>query len=143
MIIDLLSESDTTFIGVIGENIAWKYLGKRLHSIDRFLDNRLIERLKKTQIQYIESLFREGKKWSFDFISLRGSYKNPEPYLIEVKTSRPGKRKRGLKGNWTRRSRGKWTKEDIEEAKKLGFRLLIVNVQLLDDWKFEVTERQL
>ncbi len=33
--------------------------------------------------------------------------------------------------------------EDIEEAKRLGFKLLLVNVQLIDNWKFEVTSTEL
>jgi len=133
MIIDLLNEKDTSFIGIIGEDIAWKYLrDQRIVPINKLLfgddflrlsRERLKGRLEERQIEYLESLVRGGRKWSFDFIALKG-FEKPEPYLIEVKTSRPGKRKHGLKGNWDRRSRRGWTKEDIEEAKRLGFRLL-------------------
>ncbi|MCK4274479.1 MAG: hypothetical protein KAW90_06255 [Dehalococcoidales bacterium] len=152
MLIDLLKEKDTSFIGIIGEDIAWKYLrDQRIVPINkflfgdeflRFLRDRLKGRLKEKQIQYLESLAREGSRWSFDFIALKG-YEKSEPYLIEVKTSRPGKSKHSLKGNWSRRSRKGWTKKDIEEAKSLHFKLLLVNVQFLDNWKFEVTSREL
>ena len=152
MIFDLLNEKDTTFVGIIGEDIAWKYLrDQRIVPINkftwgdtflRFLRERLKNRLKEEQIQYLESLVRADSRWSFDFIALK-DFEKPEPYLIEVKTSRPGKSKRGLKRNWARRSRKGWTKEDIEEAKRLGFKLLLGNVQLIDNWKFEVTSREL
>jgi len=152
MLIDLLNERDTRFIGIIGEDIAWKYLcDQHIVPINKFLwgeeflrslRKRLKERLNEEQIQYLESLAREGSKWSVDFIALKG-YVKPEPYLIEVKTSRPGKSRHSLKGNQARRSRKGWTQEDIEEAKRLGFKFLLVNVQLIDNWKFEVTAREL
>ena len=152
MLIDILNERDTSFIGIISEDIAWKYLcDQGIVPINkftwgdkflRFLRERLKDRLKEGQIQYLENLAKDDSKWSFDFIALKG-YKKAEPYLVEVKTSRPGKRKHGLKGDWSRRSKKGWTKDDIEEAKRLGFKLLLVNVQLIDDWKFEVTSREL
>ena len=152
MLFDLLNERDTSFIGIIGEDIAWKYLcNQGIVPINKFiwgdeflrlLREKLRDRLKEKQIQYLENLARDASKWSFDFIALKG-FKKAEPYLIEVKTSRPNKRKHGLKGNWARRSRRGWTKEDIEEAKQLGFKLLLVNVQFIDNWQFEVASREL
>ena len=143
MIIDLLVIRDTSLVGTIGELIARKYLHSEHITAFKFRSDSefLNSFLNKKQIKYLKDLAEHGPNWSWDFIGIRHASK--ENYLIEVKTSRLGKRKHGLKGNQSRRSRKGWTKEDIEEAKRLGFKLLLINAQFIDNWKFEVTSKEL
>ena len=92
------------------------------------------------QIHYVTELVLEGSTWCWDFVGYRRD--SEEPYLIEVKTSRVGK-KYGLKSSWSGRSRKGYSAEDLERAKSLGFKLLLVNVGLLVNWQFEVVDREL
>jgi hypothetical protein len=57
-----------------------------------------------------------------------------EVYLVEVKTRQDRTRLGGLKGR---------IPEDIQKAKSLGFKPLIIRVALLDNWTFEVTCEEL
>lgn len=101
----------------------------------------LAKDFKEEQIQYVRHLFHEGPTWGWDYVGY--DRYGEEVYLIEVKTSRPGKKKRGLKGSWSGRSRRGYGPEDLERAKALGFKLLLVNVELLDNWQFHVFHREL
>ena len=88
----------------------------------------------------------KGPKWGVDIIATvrkPGDLWCGPLHLVEVKTSRPGKEKRGMTSNMRRASRRAWRPEDLEKLKALGMKFLLVNVQFLHDWQFEVSEREL
>ena len=102
MIIDLLTIRDTSLVGTIGELIARKHLHSEHIAAFKFRSDSefLNSFLNKKQIKYLQDLTEHGPNWCWDFVGIRHASK--DSYLIEVKTSRLGKRKHGLKGNWAR-----------------------------------------
>lgn len=140
---DLSATKDTGLIGAIGETIAWQYLWERGviafelgHGRPSFkpigvpvhLDRGLTEQ----QIRFLGEA-REHLSW--DFVG----YLRNQACLIEVKTSRPGKPTDGLRPQ----GRKGMDRDSIEEARRLGFTLLLVNVELTEDWQAIVTDREI
>ena len=152
MTIDLLNVRDSALTGTIGELIAWKYLRMRkgvmswwfggFPHLVRFpfrkgeLDYG-IHGLGKCQIDYLKRLPR-----SYDLIAVKrkrlptGAVANEveEAYLVEVKTTEDKRRRGNFKGKLP---------EDIREAKSLGFKPLVIIVELLNNWTYQVTCREL
>lgn len=151
---ELLHTTNTSMIGAIGERIAWYYLfheGITAHkwgSLEEGGPNWHSYRwLTEEQKHFLKDWEQRGETWVWDFIGIRfGPFQdhyNQKVYLIEIKTSRPGKAKRGLKGNWRGRSRGAISQADLERAKQLCFHLLLINVELAANWECVVTPREL
>ena len=152
MIIDLLNVKDSALTGTIGELIAWKYLRMRkgvmswwfggFPHLVRFPFRKgevdyEIRGLEKRQIEYLKAMPRR-----YDLITVKRkrlptgevTEEVEEVYLVEVKTRQDRTRLGGLKGK---------IPEDIQKAKSLGFKPLIIRVALLDNWTFEVTCEEL
>ena len=100
----------------------------------------LLRDFEEQQSRYVVDLIEYGHTWGWDFVG-HGRY-SKDVYLIEIKTSRVGKKYR-LKSSWSGRSRREYERADLGKAKSLGFKLLLVNVELLDNWQFEVSDREL
>ncbi len=157
---DLLNTKDTGLVGAVGETIAWQYLHKNgiiavsfglgrpwfigktendevKSSFDRFLKHTW---LTKRQLDYLVNLQEKGpRRW--DFIAIRArdiGKKRKKMYLVEVKVNRKRKSRHDLRGSM----KGK-IPEDLEKAKSLGFVPLLLIVNLLGNWEFEVTSREL
>lgn len=154
MVVDLLSTKDTGLVGAVGEIIAWQYLwengivGFSFGQGRPWFTNKLIEQqptfyrswLKKKQLNYLNNLEEDGpRRW--DFIGTRPrehGKRNRTVYLIEVKVRRKGKSRHDLRGTL----KGK-IPQDLEMEKSLGFVPLLLIVDMLDNWKFEITSREL
>jgi hypothetical protein len=157
---DLLNTKDTGLAGAVGETIAWQYLWRNgmiafsfglgrpwfigkmetdevKSSFDRFLEHPW---LTKRQLDYLANLKEKGpRRWDFVATRLRDIGKKRRTiYLVEVKVKRQGKSRHDLRGSL----KGK-IPEDLEKAKSLGFVPLLLIVDLLDNWEFEVTTRGL
>lgn len=80
----------------------------------------------------------------FDFVGIRRKWSWTKrdyiitPYLIEVKTTGP----RGERKDLYELMKGK-IPQKVEEAKAVGFKVLLVVVKLLDEWKYAVTRQEL
>jgi len=147
VIIDLLKEKDTGFIGAIGELVAWKYLLRHKGIFCLSLTGNakafagtwyneselLTEGLNKQQVDYLKDLAQhiDSSEPAYDFVG-PFSGKTRFRYLIEVKTTRRGRL------HSTRKKA-----EEIMLAKSLGFTPLVVHVEFLQGWKFKVTCKQL
>lgn len=158
MVIDLLSTNDSSLIGAIGEIIAWKYLWSRKIRAHRFASeypwlrdypmNRLnfeFPWLNKQQVEYLRNLWQRGpRRWDFIGVKYKRDssgavHSEPEEvYSIEVKTRRIGRERHDLSGLF----KGKIS-EDIPEVKSRGFKPLLIIVDLLDNWKFKITYKEL
>jgi hypothetical protein len=148
VIIDLLKEKDTGFIGAIGELAAWKYLWrhKKIYCLGFRGETRAFagtwdescRGLNKKQGDYLVSLLKgiDYSERAYDFIGPSFVDSTTDVtcfrYLVEVKTTRQGR----LHGS--RRTAG-----EIRKARSLGFIPLLVHVELLSNWKFKVTCKQL
>lgn len=153
MIVDLLSVKDSALIGTIGELFAWKYLRMRKGVLPKWFGggphflrypfrrgevNYKINGLNNSQIEYLKKIPRR-----YDLIAVKRRRYESSPfvgepeeiYLAEVKTTCGGAHLGG-------KMREK-IPEDVQEAKSLGFRPLLIIVELLENWKFEVTCREL
>lgn len=152
---DLSATKDTGFIGAIGETIAWRYLSTRgIIALklgaggplgDRTdIFSRPENRLTEEQLRFLGSA-REHLSWDFVGYSRQDSARHSiEPSgtqacLIEVKTGRPGKRVDGFRPE----GRKGMTPEDLRAARRLGFKLLLVHVELTDDWQAIVTDQEI
>ncbi|MEK7807082.1 MAG: hypothetical protein AAB528_05035 [Chloroflexota bacterium] len=140
---DLNLTKDTGLIGAIGETIAWQYLwdrgiiafelgGGRPSFKPRETFAQLQDRLTGEQLLFLGDT---GEHVSWDFVGYSGS----RACLIEVKTSRPGKTKDGLRPI----GRRGMALEDLQEARRLGFTMLLVNVELTDGWEAIVTDQEI
>ena len=150
-VFDLNQTKDSGLIGAIGETIAWQYLWERglsalelgcgrpsfkaVPRLDGFARKDGKHGLEDAQARYLEALLANTKEWSWDFVACLGN----QAYLIEVKTSRPRKPKDGLRSD----QRKGMSPDSLRRAKQLGFKMLLVNVELLDDWQCKVTQREL
>jgi len=155
-IYDLSETKDSSLIGTIGEILAWKYLWrKRIHAykiggwyptypLGGDNPKYKLSELSKEQNNYLKRMYLHGPR-RFDFVGIkRGrwnwakrSYKIT-PYLIEVKTTGLIGERKDLYG----RMIGKIS-EDIKEAKAKGFKILLIIVKLLENWKYTVTCQEL
>lgn len=152
MIFDTLDTKDTGLVGAIGEVIAWQYLWKNRIVASRFGQGRpwFIDKLRgeaepdfqrswftEQQTNFLIDLFKQSpRRW--DFVGIR-HYPPEQRYLVEVKTRRPRKNRHDLRGSL----KGLIT-EDQKRAMSLhGFKPLLVVVGLLDNWRFEVTLKEL
>jgi hypothetical protein len=153
---DLLNAKDTGLVGAIGETIAWQYLwekgvlaysfgagrpwftGKPVSEVQSGFDHWFdTSWLSKRQVDYLNDLWR-GRSPRWDFVAIkRGDQlkKCKRIYPVEVKTRRSGKNRHDLRGSM----RGK-IPEDIGKLRRLGFRPLLLVVEFLDNWKFEIME---
>jgi hypothetical protein len=147
MTIDLMSVRDSALIGTIGELIAWKYLRMRKGVLSywfggfphliRFPFRRgdfdyEIHGLGKHQIEYLKTMPR-----TYDLIAAKRTPfvgEVEEVYLVEVKTTQDRTRRGKFKGR---------IPEDIQEAKSLRFKPLLIIVEFLDNWRFQVTCEEL
>ena len=142
---DILATKDTSEVGMLGEYLAQRYLAsERRITVGRWslgrdsnppcVQRTLDERLSDIPKGFLDDLYGRGETWSWDYVGVQYWSLNPqaESYLIEVKTSRPGKRKRKLKGNWRMRSRRAINRDDLKDAEQHGFHALLINVELLD-----------
>ena len=154
MTFDLLNTKDTGLVGAVGETIAWQYLwengivGFSFGQGRPWFANKFVEHqptfdrswLKKRQANYLKDLKEHGpRRW--DFVGTRPrehGKRNRTVYLIEVKVRRQGKSRHDLRGSL----KGK-IPEDLEKAKSLGFVPLLLIIDLLGNWEFEVTSREL
>jgi hypothetical protein len=140
---DLNLTKDTGLIGAIGETIAWQYLYERgiiafeLGAGRPSFKPRDTFALLQHQLTVEQLLFLgdTGQHLSWDFVGYKGS----RGCLVEVKTSRPGRPKDGLRPI----GRRGMALEDLQEARRLGFTLLLVNVELTDAWGAIVTEQEI
>jgi len=153
-IFDLAGTKDSTLIGTIGELIAWRYLrdvtgvfpmwfgaGQYLYPQypTRIGVKYEISGLDKALIEFLKNADRR-----FDFIVVKrrriapGLLGEPEEiYLVEVKATIKGRR-HDLRGKMKRK-----LPNDIQKAKSLGFKPLLIIVEFLNDWKFRVTCKEL
>ena len=151
---DLSDTRDSTLIGTIGELIAWRYLrkvtgvfpmwfgaGSYFHPQYPHCRGRdyEISGLGESQTEFLKNVTRR-----YDFVVVKrrriahGLLGDPEEvYLVEVKATFEGRR-HDLRGEMKRK-----LPEDIEKAKSLGFKPLLVIVKFVSRWKFEVTGREL
>jgi hypothetical protein len=152
MIFDMLDTKDTGLVGAIGEVIAWQYLHKNRIIASRFGQGRpwFVEKLRdegepdfqhswltEQQTDFLRDLFKQSPRL-WDFVGTK-HYPPEQHYLVEVKTRRPRKNRHDLRGSF----KGLIT-EDQKRAMSLhGFKPLLVVVDLLDNWRFEVTLREL
>jgi hypothetical protein len=140
---DLNLTKDTGLIGAIGETIAWQYLWERGIAAFELGAGRPSFKPRETfaplqhhlTVEQLIFLGDTGQHLSWDFVGYSGS----RACLVEVKTSRPGKPKDGLRP----KGRRGMALEELQEAGRLGFTLLLVNVELTDAWEAIVTEQEI
>lgn len=154
---NLIGRKASNLIGALGEIIAWDALRKvgiwtykigswgffprgypywtgELDEEHRFLS--------KEQAAFVENKVRNGII-EYDFVAVRWKRNSAElagevgeVYLIEVKTGRPKAVSRYL-----RDSSQAFTLASLEKAKRVGFKVILVIVELLDNWKYRITCR--
>ena len=82
---------------------------------------------------------RDSLSWDFVGYSREWPVKKGKACLVEVKTSRPGKRP----GNFETKGRKGMAPEDLREATRLGFVMMLVTVELTDTWEAIVSEEEI
>lgn len=140
---DLILTKDTGLVGAIGETFAWQYLWERgiiafelgygrrsFKPLEAFA--RLEDGLTKEQPLFLGDMRRY---LSWDFVGYSGT----QACLVEVKTSRPGKRVDGLRPE----GRKGMALGDLLEAKRLGFTILLVKVELTENWQAIITDQEI
>lgn len=138
--IDLWQTSDDSLLGEVGEIVAWKHLwtkGFLVWPFWRVAELRLFsDYLSRKQANYIYEYADRRLatyKRTFDLVGILR--RNQQPYLIEVKTTRSER--------YRYNSRKFPDTDQRLEAKSLGFKLLLVVVRLVDNWKFAIASREL
>jgi hypothetical protein len=134
-------------IGAFGEIVAWDTLRKRrglwawkIGSWNFFpagyphFHDRGLSFLTKSQADFVEN--KEANQIEFDFVGAK--YKDfhsiNEVYLIEVKAGRGQNIK-----HYIRNPMRAFQPENVRKAKAIGFKVALVVVELLDNWKYEVS----
>ncbi|MCJ7515302.1 MAG: hypothetical protein MUO89_04970 [Dehalococcoidia bacterium] len=136
--IDLWNTRDTDLLGRVGEVVGWKCLWRRGISTWPFWQviqtDLFREHMTQDQKNYLSEFGTgnwPGRAWDLVGIEHGGQ----KPCLVEVKTTRSVRCKA---------DRRKIAKDvDRFEAKKRGFGLWLVTVQLTDTWKFVVHLKRL
>lgn len=158
-VFDLAATKDSSLIGAIGEMIAWKHLRRRgiwAHRIGGWYPfppnypfrkgetNYELSGLNSMQVEYLKNMWLHGPR-RYDFVGVkrkRGSHgfvgDVERVYLVEVKAKGPGNGRHDLRGQM----KGK-IPADVEAAKTLGFNVLLIIVELLNDWRCRVTCKEL
>jgi len=155
----LFGEDASNLIGGLGEIIAWDILRKmgiRTYKIGtwnffskgypHFRDKELAF-LTTTQAEFVEKKEESGIT-EFDFVGIKAmnsfdiSFAGSEGevgevYLIEVKTGR-GANIRHYAKNPIRA----FSPENLEKAKAIGFKVALVVVELLENWKCRISYRE-
>ena len=99
--------------------------------------------MSEEQIRYLKEMWLHGTV-RFDFVGIRRKWSWTRrdyiitPYLIEVKTTGS----RGERKDLCELMKGK-IPQKVEEAKAVGFKVLLVVVKLLNEWKYAVTRQEL
>jgi len=138
-VIDLWKTQDSSLLGEVGEVIAWKYLwaqGVIVWPFWRVVEHLFSSELTKEQAHFLEgyrSRASSTDKRTFDLVGVHRS--NGQAYLVEVKTTRSEK--------YRYDSRKFPSIQQCLEAKSLGFKLLLVIVRLIDNWKFWIACKEL
>lgn len=139
-IIDLWKTQDSSLLGEVGEVLAWKYLwakGLRVWPSWRVVAEHLFStELTKEQVNFLKRYRSRASaaEWrSVDLVGIRRS--SGQAYLVEVKTTRSERYRYD-----TRKFPGL---QQRLEAKSLGFKLLLVVVRLIDNWKFWIACKEL
>ena len=136
-LIDLLATPNTSFVGKVGELFAHQYLWDKKIYCHR-PNSQHLGFLTHEQQEYVRELMSSGPTWCWDLVG----YDYRMAYLVEVKTNRPGKTKVGLpRGKRSDRSRRGFTSSDLDRAKALGFKPLLVNVELQPDWQAQISAK--
>ncbi len=137
-VIDLWNTKDSDLLGRVGEVVGWKYLwrqGSITWDFWRVVQTDLFRECMTPEQQNYLNEFRGGKRqaraWDLVGVHSRGG----RPCLVEVKTTRSERYRYDSR-------KFPDTKQRLE-AKSLGFRLLLVIVQLIDNWKFRVACKEL
>jgi len=156
---DLTRTMDSSLIGVIGEIVAWKYLRSGriwAHRIGGWYPfpacypfhtgkpRYVFRGLSQRQNEYLKNSYLHGPR-RYDFIGVKRRCLAPgfvgdveEAYLVEVKTTHSKSVRYSLRGGL----KGK-IPSDVEKAKAAGFRVLLIIVTLLKDWKCDIVCREL
>lgn len=139
-IIDLWNTKDSSLLGEVGEVIAWKYLWAQGMIAWPFwrviLAHLFTNELTKGQVDFFESYRSRAAaadKRAFDLACIHP--RTGQAYLVEVKTTRSERYRYD-----DRKFPGV---EQRLQAKSLGFKLLLVVVQCMDNWIFRITCREL
>jgi len=137
-VIDLWKTRDSGLLGQVGEVLAWKYLwGNRfvVWPFWRVVSQQLFsDYLTKNQADFLQE-YATGK-WpirTFDLVAILRSSR--QAYLVEVKTTRSDR--------YRYDSRKFPSIQQRLEAKSLGFKLLLIIVRLIDNWKFSIACKEL
>ncbi len=137
-VIDLWNTKDSDLLGRVGEVVGWKYLwrqGSITWDFWRVVQTDLFRECMTPEQQNYLNGFRSGTRQARAW-DLVGVYsRSSRPCLVEVKTTRSER--------YRYDSRKFPDTEQRLEAKSLGFKLLLVIVRLVDDWKFVVVSREL
>lgn len=102
--------------------------------------------LTKKQAEFIEKK-EENQIIEFDFLGVKykagcntmSSEGNIEGvYLVEVKTGR-----RANVGRYLKNPKGAFSPDNVKKAKAIGFKVILVVVELLEDWKCKISLTEL
>ena len=139
-IIDLWKTKDSHLLGQVGEVLAWKYLwtqGITVWPFWRVVAEQLFSgELTKKQLDYLEgyrSMASAAEKRAFDLVGVRR--RKRQACLVEVKTTRSERYRYDTRKFPSLQQR--------LEVKSLGFKLLLVVVRLMDNWKFSIACKEL
>jgi hypothetical protein len=159
---DLIGRNASNLRGAIGEIIAWDALRKMgIHAFKigtwnffptgypHFHDEKLTF-LTKKQAEFVENK-EEDQIIEFDFVGVKcsgitRSLNNGElhvhgyeaVYLVEVKAGHP----RNVR-HYVKNPMKAFTLENVKKTKEIGFKVLLVIVELLDNWKCRISYREL
>ena len=139
-VINLWKTKDSSLLGEVGEVLAWKYLwakGLLVWPLWRVVGLHLFSNyLSEDQANYLDGYASRTSatyKRAVDLVGI--DRRRGQPYLVEVKTT--------CSDRYRYDSRKFPSLQQRSEAKSIGFKLLLVIVQLADNWKFHVACREL